>query len=116
VLRWVGEYVCCGAVRVEEGFEEGERVCVKRMGNALQHTATHCNTLQHTATHCNTLQHTATPSWEPTLIIMPSEACGSTSPTLQPTLHHTATHCNTIMGADINNNAIQGEWLNNPPL
>jgi len=115
-------------VRVEEGFEEGERLCVKRMGNALrhaathcntlqrtatrcnterlwvrdyevrrmgnaldhaathcntlQHTATHCNTLQHTATHCNTLQHTATPSWEPTSIITPSEACGSTSPAL----------------------------------
>jgi len=31
---------------------------VSRVGDILQHTATHYSTLQHTATHCNTLQHT----------------------------------------------------------
>ena len=44
-------------------------------GDALQHTAPHCNTLHHAATHCTTLQHTAT-------------HCH--------TLQHTATHCNTL--------------------
>jgi len=33
---------------------------ISLLGNALQHTATHCNTLQHTATHCSTLHHNAT--------------------------------------------------------
>ena len=42
---------------------------LKRLCNALQHTATHYSTRQHTETHGNTLQHTATHSYRGLLLI-----------------------------------------------
>jgi len=67
-----------------------------KSGNALQHTATHCNTLQHTATHKIS---DIGERW----VWLACDAQGKLKITTTPnqvtrgnTLQHTATHCNTL--------------------